>query len=93
MGKIVGSRRGRPLLPLAVQRIVFALSVAWSLSTAISVINGDPDSYRHEHARLAMLSLGVTLMAGAGLARRNRRLHAGLFAGGGLCLVIAVLLR
>ena len=72
---------------------MFALSVGWCLSVIISLINGEPDSYRHEHVRLAMLSLAVTLMAGAGLARRNRLLHVGLFAGGGLCLAIAVLLR
>ena len=91
--KIVGSRRGRPLLPLFAQWIVFGASVIWAVSAAVPWLVGARDAYRHEHARLAMLSLAVTLMAAAGLARRNRSLHVGLFVSGGVCLAIAALLR
>lgn len=93
MSGIIGSRRGRPLLPLAVQRVVFVACLVWTTSSGVAWLTGVADAYRHEHARLAMLSFAVTLLAAAGLARRSRGLHVGLFAAGGVCLAIAVLLR
>lgn len=93
MSTIFGSRRGRPLLPLPVQWGVFVLCAAWSVSTVISWARATSDTYPHEHARLAMLAVGVTLLAASGLVRRNRPVHVGLFAAGGACLVISTLLR
>jgi hypothetical protein len=93
MGKIIGSRRGKPLLPLPLQRVVFALSAVWTLVAFHSLIRAQADSYPHEHAGVALLSMGVTLMAGSGLVRDNRRIHVALFAAGGACLLAATLLR
>jgi hypothetical protein len=93
MGKIFGSRRGMPLLPLSVQWIIFALSALVSLFAFSSVLRGTADSYPHEHLRFATLCAGVMLMAAAGLVRRNRGIHVALYAVGGVCLLLAALLR
>lgn len=93
MGRIVGSRRGKPLLPLAVNRVLFAMSVVATLITIYWWARGDADSYSHEHSRLAMFAFALMLLAASGLARQNRRLHVGLFASGGVCLVASMFLR
>jgi hypothetical protein len=93
MGRIIGSRRGKPLLPLSVNRVLFAMSIAASFITIYWWARGDADAYSHEHSRLAMTAFALTLLAASGLARQNRRLHVGLFASGAVCLVISIFLR
>jgi hypothetical protein len=88
-----GSRRGKPLLPLGLQWVVFILCAALSATALFSWITGRPDTYPHEHSRLALLAVGITCMAAAGLVRRNRSVHVALFAAGGACLIIGALIR
>jgi hypothetical protein len=91
--KIIGSRRGKPLLPLWLQWVAFVLSSLVSLVTVIAWVRGDVDSYHYEHVRMALLSSGVTLMAAAGLIRQNRKMHVALFVGGGSLVILAASLR
>ena len=91
--KVIGSRRGKPLLPLWLQWVAFVLSGMVSLVTVIAWVRGAVDSYPYEHARMALLASGVTLMAAAGLIRQNQKLHFALFVGGGSFVIIAASLR
>ena len=93
MWKIVGSRRGKPLLPLAVQWPAFIVSAIVTCVLASSWLRGRTDSYPHEHARLALLSSAVTLMAASGVVRHNRKLHVVLFLSGGVLLLATAFLR
>ncbi len=93
MGAFIGSRRGKPLLPLWAQWPLFVLSGVWCLLQAVRWVRGDADAYPNEHARQAVLSLGVALMAWSGLVRRRRALHVALFVGGGTCVILAAILR
>ena len=90
--KIVGSRRDKPLLPLWIQWPVFIASGIVTSYVLIGWALGSLDSYAHEHARMALLSGGVTLMAASGLVRRNRKLHVALFLSGGACVILSSVL-
>jgi len=90
--KIIGSRRGKPLLPLWAQWPVFVASGLVTLFVLVAWARGGVDSYAHEHARMALLCGGLTLMAAAGLARSNRTLHVALFLGGGACVILSSIL-
>jgi len=93
MGGLIGSRRGRPLLPLWAQWPLFALSIVWCVFQLARWLRGDPDAYPREHSRQVVLSLGLVLLASSGLVRRRRGLHVALFAGGAACVVLAAVLR
>jgi hypothetical protein len=93
MRKIIGSRRGKHLLPLSIQWPVFIVAALVSLLVVLAWMRGGADSYPHEHARMALLSCGFTLMAAAGLVRQNRKLHIVLFVSGGGCVICASVLR